>query len=901
MQGYKFIDENGSFQLEGAENDLELYFPIAGEQGLKSVVTPNLAGDSKLDQNHFLLEPVSVGDLVDSRSSRNFWCCVNGVGAWSATGVSAEQEAARFTDGQDSSKVEAGLMWHKTERSSEKYSLKSEITSFVAFQNNVEIMQVKLTNIGKENVTFSAVAAIPLYGRSADNIRDHRHVTSLLHRAVTTEFGVHVTPTLSFDERGHQVNDTTYFVEGMTEGGKAPVAFYPELNSFVGKAGTLLRPEAVVCNLPGVGAGSSLDGQETMGAFRFEEITLAAGESTEYTILIGAIKKESTIEDIRKSFDGKQNVYRQLELTKQYWMNKINVHYHTGDNNFDQFMNWVSFQPELRRIYGCSFLPHHDYGKGGRGWRDLWQDCLALLMMNPSGVRQMLLSNFGGVRVDGSNATIIGEHLGEFKADRNSITRVWMDHGVWPFVTTKLYMNQTGDFDLLYQKAPYFKDRQVMRGKGVDDQWKEGTQWQEDASGVRYEGTVLEHLLIQALGAFYEVGDHNHIALRDADWNDALDMAGHKGESVAFTNAYAMNLRDFARILQKEAQKGVQHVEILEEIVKLLEDKEDLYESIEAKHKLLNSYLKKCSHNVSGVRIQVSTEKLANSLLHKAEWMMKHIRETEWVSDSRENGWYNGYYDDHGNRVEGVDESGNVRMMLTGQVFSIMAGTATDEQVKAITKAADLYLYDESCGGYRLNTDFHELKTDMGRMFGFAYGEKENGAVFSHMAVMFANALYTRGFAKEGYKALNALYQQSMDFETSRIYPGIPEYFGKDGRGLYHYLTGAASWYMLTVITQMFGVRGEAGGLTIRPQLLEKQFDVENRASISLKFMGITWEITIENPNRAEVGEYIISEAYFDGEQAAVNEESVTYSPEKIGALDERKTHHIRLVLAERN
>lgn len=900
MQGYQFTDENGSFQLEGAENDLGLYFPIAGEHGLKSAITPNLAGDAKLDQNHFLLEPTSIGDLVDSRSSRNFWCAIEGAGVWSATGMSAEQEAARFTAGQDTSKVEAGLMWHKVSRSSKKYSLHSEITSFVAFQNNVEVMQVKLTNTGKEAVTFTAYAAIPIYGRSADNIRDHRHVTSLLHRAVTTEYGVHVTPTLSFDERGHQVNDTTYFVEGITEDGKAPVAFYPEQNAFVGKAGTLLRPEAVVRGLDGVPASSKVDGQEICGAFRFEKKMLAPGESTEYTVLIGATKQDSTIEAARKLFCGKQNVYRQLDMTKQYWLNKINVHYHSGDNNFDQFMNWVSFQPELRRIYGCSFLPHHDYGKGGRGWRDLWQDCLALLMMNPGGVRQMLLSNFGGVRVDGSNATIIGDHLGEFKADRNSITRVWMDHGVWPFMTTKLYMNQTGDFDLLYQKVPYFKDGQVMRGKAVDEQWKEGMQWQESVRGVRYEGTVLEHLLIQALGAFYEVGEHNHIALRDADWNDALDMAGHRGESVAFTNAYAMNLRDLAAILRQEAAKGVRDVELLEEITKLLEDKEELYESIEAKHKLLNSYLRKCRHTVSGVRIQIDTKQLADSLEHKAEWMMEHIRETEWVSDAKGHGWYNGYYDDHGNRVEGVTEEGNVRMMLTGQVFSIMAGTATEEQVRAITEAADAYLYDASCGGYRLNTDFHELKTDMGRMFGFAFGEKENGAVFSHMAVMYANALYTRGFAKEGYKALDALYRQSMDFETSRIYPGIPEYFGKDGRGLYHYLTGAASWYMLTVITQMFGVHGEAGGLAIRPQLLLKQFDAENKAAISLKFMGITWELTIENPNRLEVGSYVVGKAYLDGASQVVDAAQVRYTPEEVRSLDDRKVHYVRLILMKK-
>ena len=52
---------------------------------------------------------------------------------------------------------------------------------------------------------------------------------------------------------------------------------------------------------------------------------------------------------------------------------------------------------------------------------------------------------------------------------------------------------------------------------------------------------------------------------------------------------------------------------------------------------------------------------------------------------------------------------------------------------------------------------FHELKFNLGHMFGFAYGEKENGSVFSHMAVMYANSLYRRGFAREGHKVLDAL------------------------------------------------------------------------------------------------------------------------------------------------
>lgn len=164
--------------------------------------------------------------------------------------------------------------------------------------------------------------------------------------------------------------------------------------------------------------------------------------------------------------------------------------------------------------------------------------------------------------------------------------------------------------------------------------------------------------------------------------------------------------------------------------------------------------------------------------------MMKNIRANEWVKDG-EDGWFNGYYDNHGRKVEGVmDES--VRMMLTGQVFAIMSGTATEDQVESICRSADKYLYDQKAGGYRLNTNFHEEKFDLGRMFGFAYGEKENGAVFSHMAVMYSNALYQREFAKEGNKVLQALLDAAMEFDNSKMYPGLPEYFDNQEEASMH-------------------------------------------------------------------------------------------------------------------
>ncbi len=894
MEGYRFLDGQGTFALEQPENYSYQYFPIAGEKGMKSALTPTFGGDSKRDQNTFLLEPVSVENLHNNRSARNFWCHIEGKGSWSATGASAEAEAAKYTDRQEKSVLTAGLMWQRVTRTSKKYQLEADVTSFVPVGHDVELMRVEIKNCGDRELSFVPVAAVPVYGRSADNLRDHRHVSALLHRIRVEKEGVVVTPTLSFDERGHRVNRVSYFVCGMTGDGRTPEAFFPTVEAFLGEGGTYTAPRAVMENAPGVPAGTSVDGKEAMGGLKFEKTVLAPGARVSFTVLMGITEEPETIAETVAAYRTKEQVEAAFARTKESWQEKVNIRYHTGNKDFDGFMRWVSFQPTLRRIYGCSFLPYHDYGKGGRGWRDLWQDCLALLLMNPDGVRQMLLDNFGGVRMDGTNATIIGAKQGEFIADRNNITRVWMDHGVWPFMTTKLYMDQTGDLEILENKATYFKDRQAERGTASDEAWNDSYgNLLKTEDGHTYCGTVLEHLLVQNLCAFYEVGSHNHCRLRGADWNDALDMAPEQGESVAFTNAYAGNLRELSQCLRLYREKtGKKETAVAEELLCLLEKDRDLYDSPEKKAQALGQYVKACRHSVSGKTVTVELDALADNLEEKADWMAAHIRQTEWVSDQKGNGWFNGYYDNHGRQVEGVHEKG-VRMMLTGQVFAIMGGTAAPEQIRSIVKSADTYLYDGKIGGYRLNTDFYELKTDLGRMFGFAYGEKENGAVFSHMAVMYANALYRRGFAAEGYKALQTLADTALRFGTSRIYPGIPEYFNNEGRGMYHYLTGAASWYMLTFVTEVFGVRGKAGDLEIAPALMREQFDEDGTAVLELPFAGKSFRVTIKNPGRLSCGDYRIESASVDSREIPLVEKAegtgaagISEKPDDIGMAE---------------
>jgi cellobiose phosphorylase len=232
-----------------------------------------------------------------------------------------------------------------------------------------------------------------------------------------------------------------------------------------------------------------------------------------------------------------------------------------------------------------------------------------------------------------------------------------------------------------------------------------------------------------------------------------------------------------------------------------------------------------------------------------------------------------------------------------------MSGIATDEQAREIVRAADRYLYEPRMGGYRLNTDFGEVLLNLGRCFGFAFGHKENGAMFSHMAVMYANALYQRGFVAEGFKVLNDLYQHCQNFEVSRIYPGLPEYINARGRGMYPYLTGSASWYLLTLVTEVFGVKGALGDLTLSPKLLAAQFDVRGQCGLKTLFAGRTLEVTYHNPARLDHGAYQIAAIAIDGVTVKFDRVAGTAQIDRkvLTALDPDRSHTLDVTLGNRS
>ena len=53
--------------------------------------------------------------------------------------------------------------------------------------------------------------------------------------------------------------------------------------------------------------------------------------------------------------------------------------------------------------------------------------------------------------------------------------------------------------------------------------------------------------------------------------------------------------------------------------------------NVEKKRGILDAYLEKCAHNLSGQTMIVKAEQICSNLEEKADWLMEHIRVQEWI------------------------------------------------------------------------------------------------------------------------------------------------------------------------------------------------------------------------------------------------------------------------------
>ena len=872
---WKFLPKkDGSFTAPYAEFVSRLYFPLMNEHGMKCSITPELKGDIASAFQNYLTAATVTEELHRNVSGRNFWVVMDGHDPWSVAGNSAFQRAQKWTQHHDVSEVEGHIGAFIVKRKSARNGLGSEVTVFVPHTDDfVELMKVKVKNESEETISILPVHATPIFGRHPDNFRDHRQVTSMFQKIFIEPHGVRVRPSIVHDERGHSPNPVNYAVLGFGENGDAPTGIWPLMKDFIGEGGSLDNPESVSRELPAPSYSSAeIHGREAIGAMRFRKATLAPGESIEFIILHGITEDEKDLEKWKMEYGSAEKFDRHLKETLDYWQKKSSaVAFETSNEVFDNWARWVTFQLKCRQIFGNSYLPDFGYGRGGRGWRDLWQDLLSIFLIDPVGAREEILNNFKGIRVDGSNATIIGTKPGEFIADRNNVPRTWSDHGAWPVFVVNFYIRQTGDVEILFKELPYWKDVFTHRSRSRDRTWDASIGFKQlDENGETYFGSVLEHLLLQQLTAFFNVGENNNLLLEGGDWNDTLDMARQKGESVCFHNFYGHNLAEIADLLEYLHTKGYDTIYLLSEALLLLDRLPNQpridYSSPVEKKKRLERYFEKVHQEVSGSKAQVNISDLIHDLREKSDHIREHIRNNEWIKTAEGYGFFNGHYDNDGLAIHGDTEEG-VLMDLTSQVMPVMCNTASGEQVEEIYMSARKYLKDSASPGLRLCTEFRSLDLNIGRITGFTYGHKEHGSKWSQQNIMFMYGLYKRGYEKQGHEIFREILELSTDSARALIFPGIPSYFEPGDRGAYAYLTGSSTWLILTLTEQIFGVDGWYGDLWLHPRLNASFFDENEKCAITRNFRDLRIEVVFHNPGRLTYPDYTIGEITVNGHE----------------------------------
>lgn len=102
---------------------------------------------------------------------------------------------------------------------------------------------------------------------------------------------------------------------------------------------------------------------------------------------------------------------------------------------------------------------------------------------------------------------------------------------------------------------------------------------------------------------------------------------------------------------------------------------------------------------------------------------------------------------------------------------------------------------------------------------------------------------------------------------------------------------------MMTMITEVFGVHGRTGILTVCPKLMREQFDEKGCAIIRLTFGEKKFEVVYYNVQKLKYGDYRIRKAFCNKSEIKHTESEAFIEKSTIKALDNESVHKIEIVL----
>jgi cellobionic acid phosphorylase len=199
----------------------------------------------------------------------------------------------------------------------------------------------------------------------------------------------------------------------------------------------------------------------------------------------------------------------------------------------------------------------------------------------------------------------------------------------------------------------------------------------------------------------------------------------------------------------------------------------------------------------------------------------------------------------------GVAADREGRIYLNPQSWALLAGTPDARQRALMLEQIDAQLATPY-GVQMFAPPYSGMREDVGRVTQKHPGSAENGAVYNHASVFYIYSLYTLGERERAWDALRRMIPgPGIDdyLQRGQLPVFIPNYYRgawreyprTAGRSSQLFNTGTISWVYRSIVEGLCGLKGDARGLVVDPQLPAGWPGMK----VTRTFRGARFEVTV--------------------------------------------------------
>ncbi|MEE0116536.1 MAG: glycosyl transferase [Lachnospiraceae bacterium] len=575
--------------------------------------------------------------------------------------------------------------------------------------------------------------------------------------------------------------------------------FDTDRDSFLGAYGENRAPEVV---MTGKAKNSVASGWAPVGSHQIN-ISLAPGESRDLIFVLGYVenKKDEKWEGLNKvnrkpaeamlaKFDTTEKADQALADLKAYW-NGLLSHF-TVSSSEEKLDRMVNVWHQYQCMVTFNMSRSASYFESGIGRGMGFRDsCQDLLGFVHLIPDRARQRILDIASTQFEDGSAYHQYQPLTKKGNADIGSGFNDDPLWLIAGTAAYIKETGDYSILDEITPYDNDA----SKATD---------------------FMEHLRRSFNYTVNHLGPHGLPLIGRADWNDCLNL-----------NCFSEEPGESFQTFGPSEGPNAESVFIAGMFVKYGKD-----------------YAAICRHR--------GLEEEAKEAEKQIEKMEQTVLDAGWDGE-----WYLRAYDHYKHKV-GSKECEEGKIFIEPQGFCVIAeiGLKDGYCLKAM-ESVEKHL-DTKYGIVLLQPCYTRYHVELGEITSYPGGYKENAGIFCHNNpwISIAETVVGRGNrAWQVYTRTCPAYIEDIS-EIHRTEPYVYSQMiaGKDapnfGEAKNSWLTGTAAWTFLDVSQYILGIRPDYDGLVVDP-CIPASLD---GFSAKRDFRGVTYHITVKNPNGAEKG-----------------------------------------------